>query len=61
MLVIRGLKDRAFGSHKDVRDRRRRDFPNAGVIEINDASHNIQQDAAAEIVSAIKSRFAASG
>lgn len=39
MLVIRGMKDRAFGSHKDVRDRWRRDFPNAWVIEINDASH----------------------
>lgn len=61
MLVIWGLKDRAFGSRKDVRERWRRDFPNADVIEINEAGHYIQEDAAAEIVSAIKSRFAASG
>ena len=60
MLVIWGLKDRAFGSRKEVRDRWRRDFPNAEVIEIGDASHYVQEDAAAEIVSAIKSRFAAS-
>lgn len=60
MLVIWGLKDRAFGSRKDVRDRWRRGFPKAEVIEIGDPGHYIQEDAAAEIVSAIKSRFAAS-
>jgi len=31
------------------------------VVEIENASHYIQEDAAADIVSAIRSRFAASG
>jgi hypothetical protein len=46
----------AFGSPNDVRERWRRDFPKAEVIEI--ASHYIQEDAAEEIVLSIKRRFA---
>ena len=61
MLLIWGLKDPAFGGRKDVRERWRRDFPNADVVEIENASHYIQEDAAADIVSAIQSRLAAPG
>ena len=61
MLLIWGLRDSAFGGRKDVRERWRRDFPTADVVEIENASHYIQEDAAADIVSAIRSRFAASG
>jgi hypothetical protein len=46
----------AFGSPNNVRERWRRDFPNAEVIEI--ASHYIQEDAAEEIVLPINRRFA---
>ncbi len=60
-LLMWGLEDRAFGGRKDVRERWRRDFPNAEVVEIDNAGHYIQEDAAAEIVSRIERKFPASG
>ncbi len=57
MLLIWGMKDRAFG-HRRIVDRWKRDFPQAQVVILPDASHFLQEDAPEEIASAVSRTFA---
>jgi haloalkane dehalogenase len=56
MLLIRGKRDRAFGSN-GVIARWQSDFPNAELHTVPDANHFIQEDAPEEIVSAVTAKF----
>jgi len=59
MLVMWGHRDRAFGGQRVVRDRWRRDFPNAEVVDFPEASHYIQEDAPEELAEHIQRKFRA--
>jgi haloalkane dehalogenase len=56
MLLMRGKRDRAFGS-KSVIERWQSDFPNAELHTLPDANHFIQEDAPEEIASAVTAKF----
>lgn len=56
MLLIWGMKDRGFG-HRRIVDRWKRDFPDAEVALLPDASHYVQEDAPDEIAAAVRRHF----
>jgi haloalkane dehalogenase len=56
VLLIWGMRDRAFGSQQVI-DRWRSDYPDAELITLPDANHFIQEDAPQEITAAVLNSF----
>jgi haloalkane dehalogenase len=54
--LVWARKDRAFGSSRFV-ERWKTDFPDAGIVELPDANHFLQEDAPEEIADTTISRF----
>ena len=55
-LLIWGMRDRAFGSDQPLR-RWQADFPNAETLVLREANHYVPEDAAEEIVAAVRRSF----
>jgi haloalkane dehalogenase len=56
VLLVWGMKDRAFGSRRVI-ERWQRDFPSAEVVVLTDANHFIQEDAPDQIADAVAKKF----
>jgi haloalkane dehalogenase len=56
VLLVWGIKDRAFGSRKLI-ERWQRSFPTAEVIVLADANHFVQEDAPDQIADAVAKKF----